>query len=100
MSQLFTLKGCSSTLSTDFSPPIRLNTNYNYGIALLSFHSYNSIPNIEDGSEIHLVKMENGEEKERKVIKIPEGSYEIEDIETYVRNKLNVPENDLKKYLH
>lgn len=94
MSQLLTLKGRSSTLSTDFSPPIRLNPNYSYGLALLSFHSYNSIPNVEKGSEINLVRMEKGKEKERRVIKIPEGSYEILDIEKYIRRQLNLHQND------
>lgn len=90
---LFTLKGHSSTLSTDFSPPIKLDSNYSYGLALLSFHSYNSVPNVEDGSQISLIRKEGNEVKEKKIIKIPEGSYEIADIEAYVRKKLNVPKN-------
>lgn len=93
MSLLFTLKGRSSTLSTDFSPPITLDSNYNYGLALLSFHSYNSIPNIEDDSEIHFLRKEDNREIEKIIIKIPEGSYEISDIEEYIRKKLKVSKN-------
>lgn len=93
MSSLFTLKGRSSTLSTDFSPPITLDSNYSYGLALLSFHSYNSIPNIEDDSEIHLIKKDGNKETEKIIIKIPEGSYEISDIEEYIRKKLKVSKN-------
>lgn len=50
MSLLFTLKGRSSTLLTDFPPPIRLASPNCYGPALLTFHSYNTIPNVEDGT--------------------------------------------------
>lgn len=103
-SQLFTLKDSSSTLSTDFSLSIRLYSNYSYGIALLSFHSYirnteDGLGNIEDGQE-SIVRMENGNDKERKVIKISERSYEIEDFETYIRKKINLPETDENKFLH
>lgn len=97
MSLLLTLKGHSSTLSTDFSPPIRLDSSYSYGLALLSFHSYNSIPNVEGGSQIRLVQKDGNKERERK-IEIPEGSYEIADIEAFVRKKLNVSKNEGEDY--
>lgn len=42
------LKGCSSKEST-FVTHIQLHSDYIHGLALLSFHSYNSILNIEKG---------------------------------------------------
>lgn len=93
MSLLFTLKGHSSTLSTDFSPPIQLDPKYSYGLALLSFHSYNTIPNVDAGTEI-VLKGKNPDDDKRKVIQIPEGSYEITDIEAYIRKQLNVAKDD------
>lgn len=67
MSMLFILKGYSSTLWTDFAPLVRLDPNYSYGIAQLSFHSYNGIPNIEDSKQIELIEQQGVSEKSRKV---------------------------------
>lgn len=50
MSQTFTLTGRTSELSTYFYPPIKLDPKYEYAIALVGFHTYNSIPNIEEGA--------------------------------------------------
>lgn len=81
MSIILTLKGHSSVLSTDFQPPIQLDQDY--GLALLSFHSYNSIPNIEEGSKFYLI--DKGKEV---TIALSEGSYEIGDIETFIQQTL------------
>lgn len=86
MSLILTLKGRSSILSTDFVPPIELDSDYNYGLALLSFHSYNSIPNIEKNSYLYIAN---------KKISIPEGSYEIGDIEEFIKEKLQVTDDEI-----
>lgn len=86
MSLILTLKGRSSTLSIDFVPPLQLDPNYDYGLALLSFHSYNSIPNIEAGSKFYLANEKN----KKTVLDIPEGSYEISDLETYIKKILGI----------
>lgn len=83
MSIILTIKGRSSILSTDFQPPIDLNSAY--GLALLSFHSYNSIPNIEKGLKFYLI---DTVEKKPLTVSLPEGSYEITDLENYIRSQL------------
>ncbi|KAJ8912238.1 hypothetical protein NQ315_016580, partial [Exocentrus adspersus] len=62
-----------------------------YGVALLSFHSYNSIPNIDDGQKIYLY--ENNNKNKKTIISFPSGAYEIRDIEAYVKNQLDVLNN-------
>lgn len=74
MSLIFNLRGTSSVLSADFSPSIELDPSYKYGLALIGFHTYNTIPNISD--DTYFVYEENGEEKK---IEIPTGTYEISD---------------------
>lgn len=85
MSLLLSLKGRSSILSTDFLPPIQLDPENNYGLALLSFHSYNSIPNIEKKNcKLYLIDSMG----KVTTIHVPEGSYEINDIEAYIQKVL------------
>lgn len=88
MSQIFTLRGRSSTLSVDFYNPIDLDPEYNYSLALIGLHTYNSIPNIEQGVNNKFYYWELGDKSKEKVIEIPTGSYEISDIESYLQNKL------------
>lgn len=83
MSLTFTLKSHSSSLSADFYPPIQLDPNANYHLALIGFHTYNSIPNIENGCNAFHYTDEN---LNKQSIIIPTGTYEIEDIESYLRN--------------
>lgn len=90
MSLILTLKGRSSTLSIDFVPPLQLDSNYNYGLALLSFHSYNSIPNIEAGSKFYLATEKN----KKTILDLPEGSYEISDIEAHIKKLLGVQQRN------
>lgn len=49
MSHIFTLIGRNSVLSTDFYNPIELNPQYDYSLELNGLHTYNSIPNIDEG---------------------------------------------------
>lgn len=51
----------------------------------MSLHSYNSIPNIEAESKFYLV---DSKSKKKTIIVLPEGSYEIGDIESYIQTKL------------
>lgn len=86
MSYTFTLTGTSSTLSTDYYPPIDLDPKYDYVMGLIGFNSYNSIPNIVEGA--------NKFYTDSKIIEIPIGSYEISDIEKYLKEELSVKEDD------
>lgn len=91
MSMILTLKGHTSNLSINFTPALYLDPNFDYGLALLSFHSYNSIPNIEIDQKFYLY--ENNDPTKDLVIEFPEGAYEIEDIEKYIRRALKLDRN-------
>lgn len=78
MSLTLTFSDNSSILTADYFPPLELNGNYICG--LVDFQTYNSIPNIDVGNNL----LHIGD----KIIEIPIGSYEIEDIEHYVQKRL------------
>lgn len=86
MSQTFTLTGRSSVLSVDFYPPIQLDSKFNYSLALIGFHTYNSIPNIEDGVNNSLYI--SADNKSWTKVSVPTGAYEIADIENFIQKKL------------
>lgn len=86
MNETFTLtiSGTSSVLEAQYFPPIELSPYKSYTLGLVELLTFNSIPNIDVGNnKIHI-----GQE----VITIPTGSYEIEDIENYVK-KNSIDEN-------
>lgn len=82
MSFIFTLTGKSSVLSADFNPPIFLDDENDYVMGLLSFESYNTIPNVIQGRNDTL-QLTGGSK-----IVLPEGAYEIDDIAEYVQKQL------------
>lgn len=86
MSYTFTFTGKESTLTSTVYPPIELDSDAEYVLGLISFEAYNSIPNIE--------KNKNRFYFGDKVIEIPEGSYELSDINKYVRKVLHDPRDD------
>lgn len=75
-----TISGCSSILEAQYFPPIELSPHKNYVLGLVELLTFNSIPNIDIGNN----KIYVGDE----VVTIPTGSYEIEDIESYVQGVL------------
>lgn len=82
MNDTFTLtvSGTSSVLEAQYFPPIELSPHKNYTLGLVELLTFNSIPNIDVGNnKIHIG---------REVITLPAGSYEIEDIENYVKQAL------------
>lgn len=87
MSYTFTLTGTSSVLSADIFPPINLSDG-DYSVGLLSFHSYNSIPNIIENVNN---KFYYGDQ----VINIPTGTYEVDAIANYI--KLHMKASDTIK---
>lgn len=81
MSTIFTLTGKSSILTATFDPPLFLDESSDYVMGLLNFETYNTITNIKPPrNEFHLVG--------RSPIIIPEGAYEITDIDEYLRTQL------------
>lgn len=89
MSYTFTLSGRSSTLSSRYHPPINLEASDDYVLGLISFESYNSIPNIEKHRNNKLYYGLEG-----KYIEIPEGTYEIDSMNRYLQQALWLAIND------
>lgn len=75
-----TLSGTSSVLESQFFPPLELSSKKNYLLGLIELLTFNSIPNIDTGNNKFYVGTE--------VISLPTGSYEINDIETYLKEIL------------
>ena len=74
MSITLSLNGDKSILTTDYFPPIQLTEDYVFG--LIDFHTYLSIANIDQGNNLFHI----GD----KVLEIPIGSYEFDDISEYL----------------
>lgn len=81
MASTFILTGQASTLSANLPSPIILDPHKKYSIALLSFDSYNSIPNITEKNNKFRMLL-NGE---FKLFTIPAGAYEIKCLEEEVQ---------------
>lgn len=87
MSRTFTLVGRSSTLELDVTPEIPLDKKYS--LALVGLYTYNSIPNIEEGVNNKLYYWKGkGKNRQRHVLEIDEGAYEITDIERFLQKFL------------
>jgi hypothetical protein len=79
MSFTLSITGCSSSLITNHSPALELDGDYECGLLYMS--TFNSIPNIDKRSN----KFYYGE---NEVVEIPEGSYELQDIDDYLKSRL------------
>ena len=84
MSFTFTLKGRTNQLLSNFYPPIELNKNKQYGLALIGFSVYNSIPNVEKNNNKFYYQIDGKE----SVVEIPVGAYDISDLERVLQNAL------------
>lgn len=92
MSLTFAFDGTEPVLSAQYFPPIELDPNKQYVIGLLSFQTYNSIPNVDEENN----KFHYGDDD--KVIEIPVGAYEINDIANYIRGELRKQSKKQKQY--
>lgn len=80
MSTTVTISGNQSTLSADFNPPIYLDDDKEYVLGLADIETFMTIPNIEEGcNKFYVGDIE---------ITIPVGSYEISDIEAFIKVEL------------
>lgn len=79
MAFTLSITGYTPVLSTNYSPPLELNTEYE--CALLHFSTFNSIPNIDKRNNKFYYD-------EIEVIEIPEGSYELQDLIDYLQNNI------------
>lgn len=91
MSVTFTLSDKKSILTSDYFPPIEINVDEVWCLGLIGLYTWNSIPNIEEGLNNAFFY-----DKE-KLISIPTGSYELTDIEEYLRDHLYVNSNEIRK---
>lgn len=78
MSRTFTVSGKSPILHSTYLPPIELG-NSSYECCLIDFQSYNSIPNVDNDNNLFHI----GD----NIIKIPIGSYELQDIANYLETE-------------
>lgn len=90
MSLTLTLSGNSSILTANYFPPIDLKER-NYICGLVDFQTYNSIPNVDERN--------NNFNLGGKDYIIPTGSYEIGDIEKFLRIELNIPKSSERKLI-
>lgn len=75
------LTGNKSTLSAHYNPPISLDDDSQYALGLISFETYNAIPNIDKGANKFYIG--------NYVIEIPTGSYELSDINSYIEDHIS-----------
>lgn len=90
MSYIFTLSENDSILSATISPPITLDDDGTYVLGLTDFISYFTIPNVnKSNNRFHYKK----EQKDAvQVVTLPEGSYEIQDINALINQLINAKE--------
>ena len=99
---VFELTGNGSIIEQDIYPPIELDENKNYVVAVLSLVTFNSVPNVHEGIN-KFYWTEDGTSKETT---IPTGSYELTGINHYLRSTLGANigifpnKNTLKTVIH
>lgn len=76
------ITGNSSKMKCTLFPPFNMNPSDEWEMGFLDLLTYNSIPNIEEDVN-NKIYFDNN-----IVIGLPTGSYEIEDINTYIINEL------------
>lgn len=77
MSITLTLSGKSSELTANYFPQIDLHGDYE--CALIDFHSYNSIPNVDNYNNLFHI--------DDDIFEVPIGSYELKDIVNYIKDE-------------
>ena len=77
------VSGNQSSFNTLFNPKIELDRNKVYEIALVNLETYYSFPNIDDTNNVFVYSRDQGVTWTK--IKIPTGSYEIDDLNNTIR---------------
>ena len=77
------VSGNQSSFNTLFNPKIELDRNKVYEIALVNLETYYSFPNIDDTNNVFVYSHDQGVTWTK--IKIPTGSYEIDDLNNTIR---------------
>lgn len=83
----FVITGKGSQVSSTYNPPLYLTDSYE--MCMLSLHTYNSIPNVTESNNrlVYNVKPE-GEIPEWKIIYVPEGTYDIDDLSKFFDERI------------
>ena len=71
---------------SNFNPKLELDREKVYEIALVNLETYYSFPNIDETNNIFVYSPDNGNSWVK--IKIPEGSYEIDDINNTIQHEM------------
>ena len=112
-STTITLSGNDSTLTAYYQSPIELEPEYKYELGLIDFQTYNSIHNVDKTNNRFHIKLISDDIAKfssrssrssasdgtrssvidsasdlNKIIFIPKGAYEIEDLSTYLKKTL------------
>ena len=74
-----------SSFNTRFNPKLELDRDKVYKIALVNLETYYSFPNINETNNIFVYSPDNGNSWVK--IKIPKGSYEIDDINNTIQHE-------------
>ena len=77
------VNGNESRFNTRFTPKIELDRGKVYEIALVNLETYYSFPNIDETNNLFIYSTDNGNSWEK--IKIPMGSYEIDDLNNTIQ---------------
>ena len=72
-----TVSGNESKFTTILNPTLQLDRDKEYKISLVNLETYYSFPNIDETKNVFIYSPDNGNSWVK--IKIPEGSYEIDD---------------------
>ena len=75
-----------SNFNTRFNPNLELDKEKVYEIALVNLETYYSFPNIDETNNVFVYSPDNGNSWVK--IKIPEGSYEIDDINNTIQHEM------------
>ena len=75
-----------SSFNTGFNPKLELDRDKVYEIDLVNLETYYSFPNINETNNVFVYSPDNGNSWVK--IKIPEGSYEIEDINNTILHEM------------
>ena len=75
-----------SSFNIRLNPTLQLDRDKEYEIALVNLETYYSFPNIDETNNVFVYSPDNGNSWVK--IKIPEGSYEIDDINNTIQHEM------------
>ena len=75
-----------SSFNTRLNPTLQLDRDKEYEIALVNLETYYSFPNIDESNNVFVYSQGNGNSWVK--IKIPEESYEIDDINNTIQHEM------------